>query len=299
MIDYENLPQWRKEVYNRRLQKILDSKTRMSDFPESFWCQFRFANKMSVMSTIVNCSEYCEKMAAMFQLPIITMGREMMGLSPYPEPRIPKEVREIAGEALIEAAALGQTKTCGRMLGEGLEANIDAQDSEGCTALYHAIRRKRLGTASYLLDHGARVDIPNKHVLPPVLKACEDGCVPALNMFKHYKIDFNKGYELIERGKNRFSRPTKRILYPLEVAFFFKRTKAVRFLLDNGADVNLFNPSVGKYTVHLLAEEENFLDPETKEILTKKIRENPVSPVNPMTPQKHSLIQRARTLLQR
>ena len=290
MIEYENLMPWRKEVYNRRMQKILGSKKRMSEFPESFWRQVRFDISMQAIMGIANVVEHYENQ------PLIAGVKALMGKRGG-EIETPSSIKGIAGEALIEAAALGQTKTCEAMLGEGFEANINTQDSDKRTALYHAIRRKRLGTASYLLEHGARVDIPNEHVLPPVLKACEDGCIPVLNMFKHHKIDFNKGYELIKRGKTRFSHPKKCILYPLEVAFFGKQTKVVRWLLDNGADVNIFNPSVGKYTVRLLAEEENFLDPETKGILKSKIR--PVPSVKPVPQQKPGFIQRARVLFQR
>ena len=295
MFDYEKLPQWRKEIYNRRVQKILNSKTRMSEFPESFWRQVRFDISMLAIGGIANIVEHYENQ------PLIAGMRALMGKRGG-EIETPSSIKKIASDALIEAAALGNTKTCEAMLGEGLEANINAQDSEKRTALYHAIRRKRLGTASYLLDHGARVDIPNEHVLPPVLKACHDGCMPVLNMFKHHKIDFNRGYELIERGKTRFSRPTKTILYPLEAAFFGKQAKVVRFLLDNGADVNIFNPYAGIYTVHQMAKEadfSDFLDPETKGILMQKLRENPVPPVEPLPQQNPSLMQRARVFFQR
>lgn len=294
MINYKNLPQERKEEYNRRVQKILDSHKSMSEFPESWWRQLRLSTAISTIRTMLRIEEYYGN--KILNDPFVRFGRLFMGLPEIPEEmKVSKSVKSVASDALIEAAALGQTEMC-RWLIKDLKANVNARDSEKRTPLCHAIRRKRLGTASYLMDQDASVDVPKEN-FSPVLTACVEGCVPALNMFKYHKIDFNKGYEYIVR-ESKFSWPTKRIMYPLEAACLGRQNRAVRWLLDNDVDVNIFNPSVGIYTIHRLVKEadfSDFLDPETKAILKSRLR--PIPPRSPAPQQ--GLMQRARRLFQR
>ena len=208
----------------------------------------------------------------------------MIGKTEFPEPyeyKVSRTVKHMAGEALIEAAFLGQRKTCEMLLRPEFQADVNAQNRQGFSAFAAAYDRKRLGPASFLIDHGAEIRGDSKYTWHPVLKAAHDGWIPALNMFKYHKVDFNQGYEIWQHGKSRFSRPKKYIVYPLEAAFLGEHSCSVRFLLDNGADVNLFNPSFCRYTIRSFANDPKysaFLDPETKEILMKKMRENPVPP---------------------
>jgi len=287
---YEDLPPWRKEVYDRRVQKILDTHKNTSEFPASFWRRLGFSTEMRAINTIWQATSYYDKV--LVENPLTRFIRVMMGKPEFPGPTTPSAVKELAGAALVDAAALGQTNTCEMLLGPGFEANVNTKNRYGHSAFSYAFARKRLGTASFLISHGAQIRSASKYAWHPVLKASHDGWIPALNMFKYHKMDFNKGYAVWEREKSKFARPQKYIMYPLEAAFLGKQSRAVRFLLDNGADVNVFNPSTGFYTIRALAKDSDssaFLDVETKEILMKKIQESPVA----------SAPQQPRTLMQR
>ena len=296
MIEYENLMPWRKEVYNRRMQKILDAHKSMSEFPESFRHHLMFETAMIAIDGMLKVTEHCNQ--AIESLPLMRFGRVLLGMPEFPEPdeyKTPRDVRKMAGDALIHAAALGRTKTCGMML-DDLKANINARDSKGNTALFNAVRRKRLGTAAYLWEHGAKI-LPNKEGLNPVLWACYEGCVPALNMFQHYGVDFNQPYSWWVWKKGL---PQKNIIYPIEAAVCSenpKAAKAVQWLLDR--DVSIDHKREGKLSIReVMQVNPTVLIPEIRAVLSKKTQaDSQIIPTPEQQPR--TLMQRVRSSLQR
>lgn len=173
--------------------------------------------------------------------------------------------RNLIKNTLPYLAPLGDTKLCDKVFQTGL-VDINAKDDKGNTGLMNAVERKRLGTAEWLLQHGAKI-LPNKAGWNPVLLACWQGCIPALNMFKHYGVDFTQPYT---HWDWKGTLPIKRLYYPIEIAVLSNQTKAVQWLFDNGINVN---DKIEKgYSVRqMLAAKPEYFTQEIKEIITKKM----------------------------
>ena len=177
--------------------------------------------------------------------------------------------KQYAGQALTHAAALGDLELCQRLLEDGAPVNM--KNAEGYTALMNTVKRKRLRVAEYLLAHGAKI-MSEKNGWNPVLDACSTGCIPALNMFKHYGVDFNKTY-VYRKKSSKLRVSTRRVVSPLMVACAFKQPKAVQFLLDNGADID--QVSLGWTIRDMVLQSPEVFDEATRHILLKKIQETP------------------------
>ena len=184
--------------------------------------------------------------------------------------QLPKSVRKFAGKALVHAAALGDVELC-ETLHKDLGADVNTKDGKD-TALSCAVERRKLPAARWLLDHNAKI-MSDRHGFNPVLSACVDGCVPVLNMFKYYGINFNTGYTCWARSK-KLKLPEKVTLYPLVVAACCKQPKAVQFLIDNGADIDVPLFRRKGPTIRDLVNSGK-LDQETNAILAKKAAETP------------------------
>ena len=186
---------------------------------------------------------------------------------------IPSSVQKLAGDAMIHAAALGDTKEC-EFLRKDLWANLDRKDHDGDTALLNAVMRKRLGTAEWLLDHGAKI-LPNKKGWNPVLVACAEGCIPALNMFKYHGVDFNQPYARWEWEKGF---PKKHLRYPIEIAAFSSHPnapKVVQWLLDNGVSIDNKKEKGFLSIREVLLQKPEVLAPEIQQILRIKAAQTP------------------------
>lgn len=168
--------------------------------------------------------------------------------------------------AINMAAQLGDTKLCQYLYHENSDIVNTKYPGSGNTPLMNAVERKRLGTAEWLLQHGAKI-LPNKKGWNPVLLACHNGCIPALNMFKHYGVDFNQPFSRWEWKKGL---PRKHLCYPIEIAILSNQTKAVQWLFDHGVNVN--DTMEKGYSVHqMLAAKPEYFTQEIKEIITKKM----------------------------
>ena len=88
--------------------------------------------------------------------------------------------------------------------------------------------------------------------------------MPALNMFKYHKVDFNLPYRY-EYKPHCFSRSEEREIYPLETACMFGHSKAIRFLCENGAKIGLAHE--GKIIRAMIYQKDSPLDAETKQFL--------------------------------
>lgn len=186
---------------------------------------------------------------------------------------IPSSAQKLAGDALIHAAALGDTEEC-EFLRKELWANLDRKDRDGDTPLLNAVMRKRLGTAEWLLQHGARI-LPNKKGWNPILVACAEGCIPALNMFKYHGVDFNQPYPRWE-WKRGF--PKKHFRYPIEIAVFSNHPnapKAVQWLLDNGVSIDN-KKEKGFFSIReVFLQKPEVLTPEIRQVLRIKVAQTP------------------------
>jgi len=185
---------------------------------------------------------------------------------------------------MLLAAELGDIKTFEYICEErqagrdGWEKIPDIINVEGRTEketpLLCAIERKRLGAAEWLLRHGAKVG--KDFAYNPVIIACDQGCIPALNMFKHYGVDFNQGY--LHKTKKG-----KQVIYPLTVAMAGNNPKVVQWLVDNGASIDV--PLFGKLTardISKLPVPKEDMSPEIKEILVKQAAKTQV-PTKPIS----------------
>jgi len=176
--------------------------------------------------------------------------------------------------AINMAAALGDTQLCQHIY-RGNPEVIDAKYSEnGDTPLMNAVQRKRLGTAEWLLQHGANI-LPNKKGYNPVLWACVKGYIPALNMFKHYGVDFNQPvvhWSWFGCPGDRHL-PRKEIVYPIMLAL--RQPKTLQWLIDNGASIDVRYETGKSIRDNLEKHPERFVS-ECRKILLKKAAETPI-----------------------
>lgn len=148
-----------------------------------------------------------------------------------------KSMKECASRMLLSASCLGWVNR-GQNIIQELKADVNYQDANGETPLYHAIRRKRLGMVEMLLQNGADAQKANREYLSPVLKACADDFIKAIPVFAKYGVDFNKGI----RGRlwNRFYLGWKNYtIYPLIYAAVRNKVALCAELLKYGAHLDV------------------------------------------------------------
>lgn len=191
-----------------------------------------------------------------------------------PEIRPSKSMRDCASRALIEIAKLGQVKR-GQGVIKDLGADVNYLDKEGKTPLCYAIRRKRLGMAEMLLEHGAKTQWNDNEFYDAMNFACAHGPDMAIPLLIKYGADVNKPQKI--KDWNRWHLGYKPLhVYPLVVAICHNRAKTCQILLDHGAKLDL--PITSKKTIRNFAEN-NFdeMPPEMKTlfapILNKQITE--------------------------
>lgn len=197
--------------------------------------------------------------------------------------------------AINMAAELGDTKLCEYIYKENQIYKkhpdvINARYGEGkWTPLMNAVARKRLGTAEWLLQHGAKI-LPNKSGWNPVLWACRDGCIPALNMFKHHGVDFNQPYP---RWQWKKGLPRRHLYYPIEIALLANQAKAVQWLFNNGVRVD-DKSKKGCSIREMFLENPAYFTQEMRQILIEKIADESqqVNQSTPKHPKKCSFWQR-------
>lgn len=136
---------------------------------------------------------------------------------------------------LTNAAALGQTKLCQQIYERSIkDFHWDKFDKH--SALFLAVKRKRLGTAEWLLQHGMTYkekDIEDN----PVLKACFDGNIPALKMFHRNGVDLSTPFAYKKSSH----------ITPLDIALFTNQPQTTKALLEMGA-----NPDLAGYFMDIL-----------------------------------------------
>ena len=256
---YDFSPEKREE-YMRRIRRVKATHPGFEYSSEHYWDMVTYCLSGTGIKHIKDADE-------MKKRPDLMGLREWILSSKEPSPNLIKST-------LPYLAPLGDTKLCDRVFQTGM-VDINAKDKEGNTGLMNAVQRKRLGTAEWLLNHGAKI-LPNKRGWNPVLWACRQGCIPALNMFKHYGVDFNQPVVAWEwwgmKGKHcRYILPKKIQVYPIMVALC--QPKALQWLIDNGASIDV-RYSDGKSLRDLL-NKKGVLRSEAYKILGKKAAQTP------------------------
>ncbi len=241
MLNMENLSSQRQAEYERRLNNIKRNKTNSISANR----RARFCAGMAGINVALKSHANDATKASMLMAPVSEQPLAIRG-------SIPNYASDMASDVLEHAAFLGDTKTC-KYLHEVLHGKISEN------AYLQALERKRLGTAGYLWQHLSATQRTQAVVL-----ACMEGCMPALNMFKYHQVDFNEPYEEEER-LHWYSKPLKRKIYPLEGACSQGQSKAIYFLIENGAKVNACNG--GEHIRAMVFATKSILDEETKQFL--------------------------------
>ena len=107
---------------------------------------------------------------------------------------------------------------------------INTQDDEGMTPLAGAVAREQFGVVTYLLDHGADPDIPDKHGLTPLEQACGQGQGNALVLVQ----------VLLGAGANPNAADGNGDT-PLHKAAYNANSDVIELLLTHGASINPTN----------------------------------------------------------
>ena len=247
---YKDWSDERKAEYNRRIEKIKKA------HPETFYPS-SYHETMKWVFLQAACTMWQADIA--FKKAVFPFA----GWSPKPF----RHTRKFAQEALIHAAALGDKETC-ENIHKDFETDINVKDKKGNTALLTSVERKRLQVTQWLLDKGAKI-LPAKNGWNPVFEACCEGCIPALNMFMHYGVDFNQPYFHWTWKKGI---PHKDYYYPIEVAVVSKHpnaAKTVQWLLDHGVSID--NKHKDRPSIRtVLKTNPSVFQPEIREILTRE-----------------------------
>ena len=252
---FYDFPPERRAEYIRRIKEVKVAHPDIKYPSEKYWDMVTYCLAGSEIKHIKNLDEMREN-TDLFEL------RKWILSAKKPFPNLIKST-------LPYLAPLGDTHLCDKVFQTGL-VDIDAKDTTGNTGLMNAVERKRLGTAEWLLQHGAKI-LPNKDGWNPVLLACYQGCIPALNMFKHHGVDFTQPYSKWE-WKKAF--PRKHLYYPIEIAVLSNQTKVVQWLFNNGVSVN--DKLEKGYSVRqMLATKPEYFTQEIRQILIEKSLENP------------------------
>jgi ankyrin repeat protein len=131
-----------------------------------------------------------------------------------------------ADSPLVQAAAAGDLKAVRALLGQGQDVN--AQGSDGATALHWVVRGDDLETADALLRAGARVSVKNALGITPLYIAAENGHAALLRRL------LDAGAEIATTDASGDT--------VLMAAVRAGNPDAVQLLLDRGAAVNAADP---------------------------------------------------------
>ena len=97
------------------------------------------------------------------------------------------KLKSLQEYVLVNAAALGQTKLCAKILSESwIDVNEAKEDNH--TALELALKRKRLATAELLFLRGAKIERKDVNT-DPVMLAYMNKDIHAFNLFQKYDVD--------------------------------------------------------------------------------------------------------------
>lgn len=188
-----------------RIDAFIKKAEQKKCLPESYFARLEVSISLMAWKGFASLKAYGMSINPFTQLQYLVTRQ-------VPEAKQSKDMLKHASGALLGFATLGDIKHAKNCLTE-LQADVNYQDEEGCTPLFRAISRKRLGMAEMLLENGADATIPNKGHLTPVLLACKCGFSQAIPLFVKYGVDLNKPVKYRYWNKyylgweNRFASP--------------------------------------------------------------------------------------------
>jgi ankyrin repeat protein len=162
---------------------------------------------------------------------IFVVGLPVMGLSAL-----------VDDPALITAAQTGDLVTARSLLSEGVDADVDASQPDGTTALAWSAHRDNLEMVELFIEAGADVDRANAYGISPLALACTNGSAPVVRALLDAEADPNAADWTGETVLMTCARAGSR--------------EAVLALLEAGADANAREDTRGQ-TVLMWAVAEN------------------------------------------
>jgi ankyrin repeat protein len=132
----------------------------------------------------------------------------------------------------MHAAANGHVSIVDQLLRN--RAKIDVVDKYGRTALYHAVKEEHNAVAQLLLKRGATVDFGGQKKESTLRAAVRTGNIDLVRQLLEHTANFERRSN---SGVHKGDRNT-----PLHFASQFGKVNVMRYLLDNGAEVNARNP---------------------------------------------------------
>lgn len=148
------------------------------------------------------------------------------------------------GSTALHLAAAGDYRAMVQLLVTH-GAHVNAKNRDGKTALQGAIIAGHLHTARYLIDHGAHIINDNKSVTPLIIEAAARGYLGIVQLLHSEGANLNEGADF---GETALMVAASRLLgYEAEVvaddpelaAHGAKHFEVVKYLVENGADVNV------------------------------------------------------------
>ena len=212
-----------------KIKAFIDKAEAEKRLPESYFAHLKYEIEMIAYGAFASLQAEFASINPVVQIQYF-LNREIPKLSPN------KDMRKCASNALLEASLLGDVKHGEGLLTE-LGANVNYMNGDGETALYNAVRRKRLGMAEMLLKRGAE-NKAGGDCLTPFNHACAAGFIPGIHLMLKYGADVNQSQKVKDWHRFYLGYSTFNV-YPLAIAISQNQAKACQTLLDNGARLDL------------------------------------------------------------